>query len=688
MNRTGTHRYELSDGVRRRLYATFVYIDELLDKVERRLAPGTLTRVFPRYVADATPVQAKVIRDYSARVRAAMLGALQRHQLPPETPNVSAVWAARASLRSAGIAAAELAARHMRGYGELDDELARDLNLTSTALVDLIDRMESYLARDARRERHESVQQVDAPGDGQQALAQIERVIIAHGLIGLRGKLEALIDRLESDSLEVAVFGRVNSGKSSLLNFILGQPLLPVGVTPITALPTRIVYGSPPQGIAWFVDAQTETFELGRLAEFTNEHQNPGNVRHVTRLQIGLPHPLLQGVTLVDTPGLGSLCAAGAAATLAYLPRCDVGIVLIDAASTLTADDVHVVAGRARARARPLVVLTKADLLGADDLVAAESWLQHELLSTTGLHLPVRSVSIRASAAGLSERWIESTLKPCLQDRRRLRQISLARKIESLRADAMAALERRLESIPRQGDAHAGQRAARDVLDNALLELDRLRAEHRASLPYPAAAAQRIIAQAAHNAAVIWRADFAPALDATAIVAASLDGAIAAAAAVAQQSIGSARAALANALGTAARQTPNVQIDADDLGRPAALPAFQAQSIVPAAVLARPALLPPVHAVLAFYVRRQFERMGLRASIAAVLERHGRTLDAWQTQALDALRRDFVAQCDRLAARLEATDNVAAAAALRADLERLRRLEHDATPREATLATA
>ena len=62
------------------------------------------------------------------------------------------------------------------------------------------------------------------------------------------------------------------------------------------------------------------------------EQENPGNTKHVTRLLVKIPAPRLSsGIVLVDTPGLGSLATTGAAETLAYLPRCDLGIVLIDA---------------------------------------------------------------------------------------------------------------------------------------------------------------------------------------------------------------------------------------------------------------------------------------------------------------------------------------------------------------------
>jgi len=43
-----------------------------------------------------------------------------------------------------------------------------------------------------------------------------------------------ILDRLESKALEIALFGRVSSGKSSLLNYIVQSDVLPVGVNPIT----------------------------------------------------------------------------------------------------------------------------------------------------------------------------------------------------------------------------------------------------------------------------------------------------------------------------------------------------------------------------------------------------------------------------------------------------------------------
>ena len=74
---------------------------------------------------------------------------------------------------------------------------------------------------------------------------------------------------------------------------------------------------------------------------------------------------LREGVTFVDTPGLGSLATAGAEETVAYLPRCDLGIVLVDAASTLTHEDLAIVQALYQSGAQAMVLVSKADLLGA-----------------------------------------------------------------------------------------------------------------------------------------------------------------------------------------------------------------------------------------------------------------------------------------------------------------------------------
>lgn len=75
-------------------------------------------------------------------------------------------------------------------------------------------------------------------------LERISEVREKYELTALEARLEACSSLLnEGDLINVGVLGRFKSGKSSLLNHLCGRSVLPVGVTPVTAVITRIRYG-------------------------------------------------------------------------------------------------------------------------------------------------------------------------------------------------------------------------------------------------------------------------------------------------------------------------------------------------------------------------------------------------------------------------------------------------------------
>ena len=140
----------------------------------------------------------------------------------------------------------------------------------------IVSRLDSYLAQGQSADLAQRLRRLEEAGGDIALVKALERAIDQHGLVEFRPALATIIDRLETDSFEIAVFGRVSSGKSSLLNHIVGQDLLPVGVNPITAVPTRLAYGSEPRATAWFADRKPEQFGIERLAEFVTEQHNPG----------------------------------------------------------------------------------------------------------------------------------------------------------------------------------------------------------------------------------------------------------------------------------------------------------------------------------------------------------------------------------------------------------------------------
>jgi GTP-binding protein EngB required for normal cell division len=334
----------------------------------------------------------------------------------------------------------------MRGYGELSSTAATGIAGLVDEMKGIVSRLDSYLAQGLSGDLEKRLRRLEEAG-GDIALVQaVERAIHRHGLVEFRPALGTIIDRLESNALEIAVFGRVSSGKSSLLNHIVGQDLLPVGVNPITAVPTRLAYGPEPRATAWFADRKPEQFGIERLAEFVTEQHNPSNAQHVTRIVVELPaQRLREGVVYVDTPGLGSLATSGAAETKAYLPRCDLGVVLIDAGSTLTEDDLATVQTLYDAGIPASVLLSKADLLAPADRDRALQYVAGHIRSDLGLDLPVHAISIKGEYRGLLEKWLDTEILPLYDRHAELARQSLNRKIGALRLGVEAALQARLK---------------------------------------------------------------------------------------------------------------------------------------------------------------------------------------------------------------------------------------------------
>ena len=450
----------------RRLRITCEHIDRLLSDIEGILNESASLAAFPSYTADIAPVQQKTIEDYIARIRARLIQVLDGQGIPRKPPWVSASRAINVRLCSIDIAAEELKPKHMRGFGNISDTTATELNGIAGELQALVARLEKYLAVGTGQDFRERLQRLEEEGNNLDLLSRIERVIAERGLVEFRGTIASILDRAEDRSFEIAVFGRVSSGKSSLLNAVLGTDVLPVGVTPVTSVPTRITHSEQPSLTVSFADAPAKLLEIARLGEFATEQQNPGNKKHVTRITVTLPAPRLsQGVTFVDTPGLGSLATSGAAETLAYLPRCDLGVVLIDAGSTLTSGDLQTILTLQEAAIPAHVLLSKADLLNRQDCEKTIAYVREHIISEIGVDLPVHPVSVRPSHRTLLDRWFEEDILPLYSRSQELRASSLQRKIGALRESVVFILH---NTIQRSQHSSSGDNEENRVVEARL----------------------------------------------------------------------------------------------------------------------------------------------------------------------------------------------------------------------------
>ncbi len=435
----------LNSNHERRLSVTCRHIDKLLAEMESALNVSASKLAFPQYAPDLSPAQRRVIEDYIGRIRAQLIRVLDGQGMERPTADIPVSRSLHSYLTFVDIATEELKPEYMRGYGEVPPAAAVELNGIAGELQGLVRQLDQYLTRGSGENLQERLARLEQTGDEVLLVQRLESVISEHGLVEFRSTLSMILDRLEDNSFEIAIFGRVSSGKSSLLNAMLGTDVLPVGVTPITAVPTRLLFGETPVVHVWFANRTPERFEIAQLPEFVAEQLNRGNEKHVTRIVVQLPSPRLrEGVAFVDTPGLGSLATRGAAETLAYLPRCDLGVVLIDAGSTLTPDDLQTIQILYEAAIPAMVLLSKADLLTLEDRSRVIGYVKDHIKEELNLDLAVRAVSVMAGSKDLVARWFEEDIASLYSQRQELKMRSIRRKLGALRQSVEMALRTRL----------------------------------------------------------------------------------------------------------------------------------------------------------------------------------------------------------------------------------------------------
>ena len=648
-----TRPHAFSEHHQRHVRTTFQYIDKLISEAEHTMADASSPSPFQRHSDDTTPVQRKVTHDYISRIREAMRRVMEELNIPPPEPHSGAVWAAAINLMYCSISLNELTPERMRAYGPLSPEAAGRLDGIRAELDGLVAKLRNYLGKGTGGDLQQRLQQLGKTGDEIRLLSEIERIITVHGLVEFRETLSMVLDRMESAAFEVGVFGRVSSGKSSLLNYILQTDVLPVGVTPVTAIPTRISHGPVAEAGIEFAEAQPRIIPLSELPEFATEQKNPGNKKHVTRIFVKLPSDrLAEGVTFVDTPGLGSLAVSGAEETIAYLPRCDLGIVLIDASAGLTPDDLIVVQALYHAGASAMVLISKADLFSPAEREQMIGYVKANLRYELRVEPPVHAVSVFSADAALCDRWFESELRPFLAQHRELAIVSQKRKIGGLREAVIGALERRLqlssESVSR--DTAALSEEATEALRNGDRILERAQSESFFLTRKITKMQRAIIDVAAQRiAGAMIESDGA---DAASIFSETLTSLIAEPVAATLRSIEQTREALAKAMKAVASASSRAV--PDELPKPAGMPMLDVNEISKQIAIGKPAVLSLFgKGVLTSYVRRkldnEYDRMLLE-----FLSLYANRLRRWMEQTINALRNAFTEFADMHRAHFEA----------------------------------
>ena len=226
----------------------------------------------------------------------------------------------------------------------------------------------------------------DLSGVLSSSVASINALGEDYGAIARR--IADLQARLVEGRFHLAVLGQFKRGKSTLLNALLGEKILPTAVVPLTAIPTFIRSGEECVARVYFqerddpqeVRAEAPDRLRDFLTNYVTETGNPNNELGVSQVEVFHPAPLLErGVVLIDTPGIGSTFRHNTEATLNFLPQCDAALFLVSADPPITEVEVRFLRQVRSKVPRLFFILNKVDYLGDEDRHAALAFLERVL---------------------------------------------------------------------------------------------------------------------------------------------------------------------------------------------------------------------------------------------------------------------------------------------------------------------
>lgn len=199
----------------------------------------------------------------------------------------------------------------------------------------------------------EAYEELNLPGRTKQ-IAEVKAQLYSEGII------------------TVGFLGAFSSGKSSLIDALVGRRLLPTAALPKTSKPTKII-NSPDQSLVIHYTGGVHT-KVNLPAMNANPEdltkillENVSDVNAVAQYVINVPmRPSSPRYCLLDTPGINSLDSKHAALTKGLLQSCDIFVYVLNGAQPLSADDAALL--KQISGTKPVfLILNKADLFDATE---------------------------------------------------------------------------------------------------------------------------------------------------------------------------------------------------------------------------------------------------------------------------------------------------------------------------------
>lgn len=177
-------------------------------------------------------------------------------------------------------------------------------------------------------------------------LKQVTPIFETYGKKSVIPEIENSIASTE-DSTSVLFCGEFKRGKSSLVNAIIGTELCPTDIGVATSVITTIKYGAVKKAVRYYGNLleNADSLKFEEIEWDDIEKYTMGDVLKIDNtILVELSYPstfLKNGITIIDTPGIGGLDPRHAILTNMALPKADVIVFVTDAGEPLTQSELE-----------------------------------------------------------------------------------------------------------------------------------------------------------------------------------------------------------------------------------------------------------------------------------------------------------------------------------------------------------
>jgi GTPase SAR1 family protein len=212
---------------------------------------------------------------------------------------------------------------------------------------------------------------------------------------------------IQQEQYDVVVCGEVKKGKSSFINALMGDEVLPTNTQVATSQVFRIINSDIEEYSLVFTDGQRQRISRKDLSRYGSQvdadlYGEPiFRGRQLDYIEVKHPIPSLpKSVALTDTPGIGALYAAHEQITRNYLSKAAAVIFIIDPKNPIVVKEREFIESALKVTKQIMFVMTKMDNYD-EHVIATMISRNEEILAPYGKQTAFGRISIQPVSSTL-----------------------------------------------------------------------------------------------------------------------------------------------------------------------------------------------------------------------------------------------------------------------------------------------